>query len=360
MLPRWLSLKPVVPGDWEDVDARWMTRAIRHRHSDAVVGKVHLVTRADGTNRRARFRLEYAQGTGPEFVFCKAHRAGHRWIHWKNGNLFIEARLYASGAELPLETPVVYEAVPDYPRLDFLLVMEDLEQRDAFMRNTTAPLSVDEVASGLRGLASLHSHYWGITASSHPHLRWVKQWEVSEGWTGGLNRRMPLGLSRTEGCVSDSIQALPGPEIVDLWARFVASLATGPQTLLHGDAHIGNVYTLPDGTCGFLDWQVTRRGNWSQDMGYFLVGTLSPEDRRAHEDELLAIYRDALTVPDKPAMEELRLRYRAGHIYGLAIWLSTLGTDGWQPHDFSRSLVERYGAAFAEQDTVGALDELGS
>jgi aminoglycoside phosphotransferase (APT) family kinase protein len=54
-----------------------------------------------------------------------------------------------------------------------------------------------------------------------------------------------------------------------------------PQTLLHGDPHIGSTYVLPDDDVGFLDWQMARRGNWSLDLGYFLQGALTIEDRRA-------------------------------------------------------------------------------
>jgi hypothetical protein len=49
----------------------------------------------DGTNRRARFRLTYLSGMGPEQVFLKAHAPGHRIVHLRNGNLFNEARLRA-------------------------------------------------------------------------------------------------------------------------------------------------------------------------------------------------------------------------------------------------------------------------
>ena len=126
------------------------------------------------------------------------------------------------------------------------------------------------------------------------------------------------------------------------------------MTLLHGDAHIGNTYVLPDGDVGFLDWQVLRRGNWSQDVGYFLVSALTEEDRRNHETALLQVYRGALEVPQQqlPTMEQVWLQYRSTPAYGLAIWLSTLGTDGWQSREISLALAQRFAAAFVELDTV--------
>lgn len=149
-----------------------------------------------------------------------------------------------------------------------------------------------------------------------------------------------------------------GDAIADLWVRDVATLDREPMTLLHADAHIGNTYVLPDGGVGFLDWQVVRRGHWPQDVGYFLVGSLTIEDRRRHEADLIAEYRDALDAPARPSAAEAWLHYRASAAYGLTIWLSTLGTDGYQPHDVSLALAERYAAAFIDLDSEAALATL--
>ena len=104
-----------------------------------------------------------------------------------------------------------------------------------------------------------------------------------------------------------------------------STLTRSPQTLLHGDPHIGNTYLLPSGEVGFLDWQVARRGNWSLDLGYFLQGALTVEDRRRSERELLAEYRDSLRLPpdELPSADEIWLRYRASVAHGLTLWLVT-------------------------------------
>lgn len=357
MLPRWLSLKPVVPERWDSLDADWFTRALKRDLPDVRVASARLVGSDDGTNRRARFALTYAEGSGPAQLFLKAHSPNHRWVHLRNGNLFLESRLFANNVALPLEHPHVYLAVPDYPRLDFLLVMEDLTLRGADPRDALRPLSVEQVRSGLSGLAALHGAYWNIGPRSHRKLGWVKQWAPSQGWQVGLRKRVPTGLTRSGAELPDAVRALSAERIVDLWAANVTTLASGHQTLLHGDAHIGNTYALPDGTTGFLDWQVVRRGNWIQDVGYFMVGALTVKDRRAAERDLLRHYLDALGLPDseRPGWEEAWHRYRQSPAYGLAIWLSTLGTDGWQPHEISRALNQRYGEAFADHGTAALL-----
>ena len=59
------------------------------------------------------------------------------------------------------------------------------------------------------------------------------------------------------------------------------------------------------------------------------------------------------------AIDYRRYRDWALAIYGLTIWLSTLGTDGWQSRAVCEALADRFAAAFVELDTLGALSALG-
>ncbi|HSW12074.1 MAG TPA: phosphotransferase [Solimonas sp.] len=346
-----------IPESWDDITPAWVTRAIAAQHPDAEVGEVKILMRDDGTNRRLRIGLGYTRGSGPESLFLKANEPEHRSVHLRNGNLFNEAQLFSSAVSLAVDHPLVYEAIVDREAANFLLVMEDLTRRGADPRDATRPMTVEQVANGLRGLARLHARHWEFSGQTHPHLDWVQTWAPTEGWQAGLRKRVPIGLERAAAGLPPAIARSSGDDIVDLWVRYVASLSQGPMTLLHGDAHIGNTYVLPDGQVGFLDWQVVRRGDWSQDVGYFLVGALTEADRRRSERALIEEYRQALELPAAklPSQEDMWQRNRTTPAYGLAIWLSTLGTDGWQSRDISEALVWRYAAAFGELETRSAL-----
>jgi len=160
-----------------------------------------------------------------------------------------------------------------------------------------------------------------MSARAFPKLRFVKTWMPSKGWRVGLNSRIPPGLRRGSQALPSEITRFDASGFVDVWARYVGTLSLGPTTLLHGDAHIENTYVLPDNKVGFLDWQVVRRGEWSQDIGYFLISALTPEDRRANEKSLLEEYRGALTIPnhERPSAETVWQRYCATPGYGLPI-----------------------------------------
>jgi hypothetical protein len=352
-----------IPLDWNHVTPEWMTAALQSRLPGVKVSDAVIVTADDGTNRRVRFGLEYAEGSGPPTVFLKAHAADNRVTHLRNGNLWNEARLFASGVDLPVDHPIVYKSVVDLLGLDFLLVMEDIKLRGGDPRDSTRPMTPDQVANGLRALARLHSRYWGVSPQTHPKLAWLQTWEPTEGWKSGLKRFVPLGIERGQDLLPPEVRGFTSDLVVDTWARYVGTLAKGPVTMTHGDLHIGNTYVLPDDTVGFLDWQVVRRGNWSQDLGHFLVGALTKEDRRAHDRELVEIYRTSLELPDdqRPTAEQAWLTYRTTPIYGLTIWLSTLGAGaGWQPLEISRALADRFGAAFVELGALSALSEVGA
>jgi Ser/Thr protein kinase RdoA (MazF antagonist) len=353
---------PRIPESWNAITPAWATTAIANHHPDARVGSVELLWHDDGTNRRVRIGLQYTGGNGPATLFIKSNDPAHRAVHLRNGNLFNEAQLFTSGIDLPLDHPRVYESVVDREGGNFLLVMEDLVARGAEPRDATRPMSVAQVMHGVRNLGRLHSRYWNFSADTQPALAWVQAWAPTEGWQVGLRKRVPIGLQRAGDLLPPALRAYDGNAIVDLWARYVATLSQDPVTLLHGDAHIGNTYVLPNDDVGFLDWQVVRRGNWSQDVGYFLVSALTEDNRRRSERDLIEAWCSTLDVPDaqRPSIDIAWLHYRASQAYGLAIWLSTLGTDGWQAPAISRALVQRYATAFIDLDTREALDALTS
>jgi Phosphotransferase enzyme family len=335
-----------------------MTAAIASRYPGAHVADVTLVMNDSGNNRRARFALRYDTGSGPASVFAKGE-GDFREVHARNGNMFNEADLYASGVPLALDHPAPYGVVIDRPGLDYVIVMEDVLSRGGDPRDATRPMTVSQVASGLRGLARLHSQFWGLTETTHPALAWVQPWAATEGFKTVVQQRIADGLSLAAERVPAQLAAY-GDTLIDLMAGYIGTLTRGPVTLLHGDAHIGNTYVLPGDDVGFLDWAVVRRGNWSQDVGYFLVSALTVADRRAHEAELIELYTAALEVDERPSADEAWLRYRASAAYGLPIWLATLSALTSQPRDVCLDLCERYAAAFADLDVVGALAALGA
>ncbi|HEY6573347.1 MAG TPA: phosphotransferase [Mycobacterium sp.] len=336
-----------------------MTAALAGQHPGAVVDAVTVDMRDDGTNRRARLAVTYEDGpAGPSTVFVKSVDPDHESLIKLTSGLLHEPRLFNSNVSLPLEHPLVYAAVIDEADEDFLLVMEDLTARGADPRDATRPLTVEQVANGVRGLGRMHGRFWGRRVEM-PELAWL---EPFVPWEGMGAAPLPAALERLGGDAPASVHALTIEGLIeDVWKPYIRTLTVGPPTLLHGDAHVGNVYLLPDGTVGFLDWQVARRGNFSLDLGYFLQGALTTEDRRAAERALLEEYRDALGLPaeEMPSPDEVWLRYRASVAHGLTLWLCTASAgELWQRPDIALALAQRYSAAYEDLQTAAAIADL--
>jgi aminoglycoside phosphotransferase (APT) family kinase protein len=292
----------------------------------------------------------------------KAADPAHKELIRMTSGMFHEPRLFNSGADLPLEHPMVYAALIDEDAYDFFLVMEDLGARQADPRDSTRPLSVEQAASGVRGLGRLHGRYWGERVVDHGGLGWL---EPFVPWDGMQYAPLPSALERLGDDAPDAVMALSIEDLIEsIWKPYITSLTASPQTLLHGDPHIGNTYVLPGGEVGFLDWQVARRGNFSLDLGYFLQGALTIADRRNHERELLEEYRDALALPadEMPSMDEVWLRYRASVAHGLTLWLCTASADGglWQSAEVAVTLAQRYAAAYSDLDMPSALADIAT
>jgi hypothetical protein len=291
-------------------------------------------------------------------VFVKAVDPDHKFLIKLTSGLLHEPRLFNSNIELPLEHPLVYTAVIDEADEDFLLVMEDLTARGADPRDATRPLTVEQAANGVRGLGRMHGRFWGSRVEL-PELAWL---EPFVPWEGMGAAPLPAAIERLGDDAPASVHALSIDGLIDdVWKPYIRTLTVGPPTLLHGDAHVGNTYVLPDGGVGFLGWQVARRGNFSLDLGYFLQGALTTEDRRTAERALLEEYRDALGLPadEMPSPDEVWLRHRASVAHDLTLWLCTASAgELWQRPDIALSLAQRYSAAYDDLQTSAAIVEL--
>ncbi|MGH3970008.1 MAG: phosphotransferase, partial [Mycobacterium sp.] len=141
--------------------------------------------------------------------------------------------------------------------------------------------------------------------------------------------------------------------------RAVAQLIDGPpHTVMHGDAHPGNVY-FRHGQAGLLDWQAVRRGHPSRELAYTLITGMTTADRQASERDLLDQYRRELAVAGGPQLDrdELWERYRMAALYAYVAPLITAGVGGMQAEGIALEGVRRGVAALEDLDTVALLEK---
>lgn len=205
------------------------------------------------------------------------------------------------------------------------------------------------IDAAIDGLAALHARCWGArTKLVRPIGPQVVRW-------------------------FDSLAGLTG------WSRAARTLLTGswsrmnePQTVLHGDARIGNM--LFGSRFVLIDWQAVRLGRAAFDLAYFLLLSLTPEQRRAVEqrvidryhrelqgngvgtysaDELDEDYRHAclcvlvlLSLPLLSGEASADATTAKGFVYGMGIWRARL-QEAFATFDWAW-LTARYGLAETE------------
>jgi hypothetical protein len=234
-----------------------------------------------------------------------------------------------------------------------ILILDNLAARHYTFGTPTEPWTPELVAKALDSLAVLHATTW---SKSFPELAWLKvgsdavreytEFLQSEAhWKAQFSRP---GVYRLHPYLADRERSLRG--LRAMW-RYDAMHA---HCVVHGDAHLGNASIDPDGNPFFIDWAGPCINNWAIDVAYFIAGTLSVDDRRNAERDLLAHYLDRLAAHGGPVLErgETWDDYRRHLIHGMN-WCVLPPT--MQSQENVRAMGERFGEAMVEHDTLRLL-----
>jgi Ser/Thr protein kinase RdoA (MazF antagonist) len=338
-----------LPRTVEDIDAGVLSKVM-----GTTVRSVRVLDRHAGTSSRARLVL-----TGknvPESVFVKvAAKTAATRLMGEVGRLgHTEVRFYSQLAPQLTGVPNAYGAAFDTWTGRYLLVLEDLPAEACEFPDTLHPLSPDQASLIVELLATLHARFWDrLPRDGRGPLGWVCT--MSGDVTSLLNRSL-MHASIKRLAERTTIPLENGRFIADNYRAVAALIDAPPHTVMHGDAHPGNMYFY-GGKAGLLDWQFVRRGHPSRELAYTLITSLTPEDRRAAQRDLLDDYRRALVAAGGPDLDrdDLWLRYRQGALYGYVAPLITAGMGGMQVEDIAMEGLRRGVAALDDLETVAAL-----
>lgn len=265
--------------------------------------------------------------------------------------------------ELELEAPLCFGADYNAQTSRFGILFEDLTQRGGVFPNVLRHNTLGDVRALLGTLAKLHARYW-----ESPRFAGDLSW-LGTHRTGRLadmmNEGVPIVIQEeidTTQFKREMVQRLrmTGSSLRDGLFAVQKYQQTLPQTLLHGDTHIGNTYLLPDGRGGLLDWQLMVRGCNMHDVNYLIVTSLAIGERREHERELLRYYLDRLAangVKSPPSFDATWNEYRRTLIWGVYIgWLTTPVVNyGWEINIMNHL---RLTTAFEDLETAKLVAEV--
>ncbi|MGA9488960.1 MAG: phosphotransferase [Mycobacterium sp.] len=331
-----------LPRSINELDAQALSKIMQRR-----VTSVSVIAGDAGTSSRARLALTGDDVPDSVFVKMPAETVATRLMGELGRLAQTEVLFYRELAPQVTGLPAAYGSAFDSLTGRFVLVLEDLAVDPCVFPDTLHPLDKDQASQIVELLARLHATFW----ERLPAWTYSASGDHTSLLTGPLLNTSARRLAeRTDIDVED------GRFIIDNYRAVAELIDRQPNTVMHGDAHPGNVYFRGD-EAGLLDWQAVRRGHPGRELAYTLITGMTTADRQAGERDLLATYRRALAAAGGPDLDadELWQRYRQGALYAYVAPLITAGMGGMQVESIALKGVRRGVAALGDLETVAAL-----
>jgi Ecdysteroid kinase-like family len=350
-----------LPEAVEQVDAAWLTRLLQNKYPGVVVESMEVVKLINTHTTKLRLALELNQAGRdagiPRHVCVKSNWSGK----FRNVDISeLEARFYYFVRDsLDIPAPVSYYADWDPDVGEGVVVMEDLALQNGEFGQSLQHTGIDKVARALEGLARLHGAWWGS-----PKLD-EQKWLPTSMQTPVDSDQLEIMWEYAKINMADpKFRKVISKWVLDDPQRFVRAYKalnrfeqsqTGPRCIVHGDCHLGNSYLRANGERVWLDWQLVRKGRPWRDLTYFMVGSLTIEERRQCERALHKHYRDALVATGAQGVLDLDgifEQYRRWIIYGQQAWIANM--DEWGQNGLPMN--ERFFTAGDDLETLKALE----
>jgi hypothetical protein len=316
-----------------------------------------------GTIARLKVTYEGAPRGVPDTIIAKlpSEDPGSRMVGVAFGLYEREVRFYTDLAgTCGVPTPRPFFSHYDARAGQAVILLEDLAGGE--WGDQVAGASPDQAALAIDAIGAFHAKWWkNPELASYP---WIA--------SGIETIRQPIqmmydavwrpAVERFGHLFPDDIRE----QIPDFGRRTMAALdqmATFPETLVHGDYRPDNLFFGGPGSERSLvicDWQGPGRGPGVVDAAYFIAGSLEPDDRRKHEDELLRRYHNHLLeggVEDY-SYAQLKEDYRgyfAGVIAGGVVLLGTLPEGNERGRMLIESTMTRFLTAMQDHDSLALL-----
>lgn len=344
-----------LPTHVEEITPAWLTAALSEAEPGLKVDSADVVDVVHGACTKVRLALRTNRNDFPSTVLMKAgfetHSKYMAVMHFNEYHAYHDLV-----PTLDINTAKCHFAGEDGEGRA-LVILEDLCLRDVKFLSLQAPISFDLAARFLEALAKMHARWWNSTelgtkfpwlAKAHTKHMQVPYLDILEDQQK-FDRYVyaPRGASMPRMLLDRHLVHRAHDRLCELFP-------TMPFTVTHGDTHLGNLYTDPDGTPGFLDYQ-PYIGPWSNDIAYFMTAGLDILDRRRWQGALLQHYLEGLKANGvtPPSFDDAFLSYRRSVIWGFVIWL--MNSSSFQTEANNTAAATRFGMAMIDLDTLGAL-----
>ena len=359
-----------IPCNYESATPQWFNAVLCADTPGAEVTSVRLGRGSMGTSARRQFLIEYNESGRraglPTSVFAKGTpNLITRIAGTVSESMTGEAHFYSLiRPELRIEAPVGYHSAFDLRRGRSIHLLEDVvETKGATFCNPRHRIYRTQAEEIVSLLATLHGTYY-TSPRLDTELACVVQWtdQYSRMVRGvDLKKYHHRGFDKAADVIPEALRRRRH----EVWPAIIRSTALHdslPHTIVHCDVHLGNWYTTVSGTMGLLDWQCLARGHWSRDLAYALSATLTIEDRRVWERDLIALYLDLFAVHSGITIgfDEAWLRYRQQMFGALAFWTPTYAPPAFapsnmQPPTTAVEMIRRFAQAIIDLESLDSF-----
>jgi hypothetical protein len=283
--------KKKIPRRPHDIDVA-MFRMLTARDD---VTAVHVRDVDHGTATRARLDITGAP-TLPATAFVKlaptkpAERFFNRFMALAHNEAEVYGRLQP---ELGLVMPALYGAASN-GRGRAVVILEDLSLRNAEFPPLATGATAAQALAVAGALATVHQKFWQSP-----------RFDADLAFLGPARSRNtrfgPHSWHLLRTIPKDFYDIAPprfrdeAKMLIDNRWDIAALMRTYPQTLIHGDTHLGNICFLGDRPVLF-DWQVASCGPAVKDLAYFAATSVDSDIRRAIDADLVRTYVDTLNA----------------------------------------------------------------
>jgi hypothetical protein len=351
------------------VTPEWLTAVLCGKVPGAVVTQLEVKAASAGTHERHRLKVSYneeGRRAGlPVSIFTKSLPSiVTRMIGGFNGTARVEGSFFTQiRPQLEIEAPLCYHSAYDRRTFAAIHLLEDLvATKSATFCNHKTYVTRAMADDMIDLLASLHGRFYDDPTLAERYR-----------WLASYPRWFTIGAAKmgteyyTRKAFDAAAHVIPAEVMArrdDVWPATIRALAlhdSEPQGLIHSDVHIGNWYRTGAGQMGLCDWQCLSRGHWTRDFAYAVTASLTPDNRRSWERELLARYieRFSETTGITPDFDLSFLRYRQQIVHALAMWTITLCHSpllpNMQPEDTTLTMIERMTTAMADLDALDSF-----
>jgi hypothetical protein len=336
----------------EALTPEWLTAALATRHPGIEVTGVEPGPVISRVATNARFRIECAggvpEGLSPDLCI-KGYFTEYGRPYRHAG--VPEAAFYAEVLGLTdMKTLRCVYADHDTETFDSVVITEDVVVEGAEFLDARSAYTPDQCAQSLEELAALHAGTWmAPRAAAVPSLDSRLELYVANRGKAEISSNFE---SEIGAGVPDAVRDVDA--LYDAYSQLGRQIPTEePWCVIHGDAHVGNVFLNADGRPSFVDWQLVQRAPWYLDVGYHMSSAITVEDRRAHERDLVRHYLGHLAAlgGDAPSEDEAWRLLPRGMVHGFYLWAITVRVLP----EITTMLNERLGTAVDDHDGFAAV-----